>query len=84
MVVHLLPPVAFGGNVDHPLKPLLNLRGTLQSRESTGRASALLEMKAAMATSHTKGVGLGPPLTKAPYSLPHWCAAGETLSICDL
>ncbi|KAH7858093.1 hypothetical protein Vadar_019890 [Vaccinium darrowii] len=54
------------------------------SRESTGRASALLEMKAAVATFHIKGVGLGPPLIKTPYSLPHWCAAGETLSICDL
>ncbi|KAH7839668.1 hypothetical protein Vadar_007081 [Vaccinium darrowii] len=84
MVVHLLPLVAFGDNVGHLLKPLLNLRGTLRSRESTGRASVLLEMKAAMATSHTKGVGLCPPLTKTPYFLPHWCAAGETLSICDL
>lgn len=41
------------------------------SRESTGRATALLEVEATSATPNTEGVGLVPPLTKTPCSLPH-------------
>lgn len=35
----------------------------------TGGAATLLEMEAAAATPNAKGVGLVPPLTKAPCSL---------------
>ena len=40
------------------------------SRETTGRTAALLKVKAAAATPHTERVGLVPPLTKTPRSLP--------------
>jgi len=40
------------------------------SRESTGGATALLEVEATAATPNTEGVGLVPPLTKTPCSLP--------------
>ena len=40
------------------------------SRKGTSRAPTLLKMEAATATPDAEGVGLVPPLTETPCSLP--------------